>query len=184
MGANTPGGYPYPLPTEPVRDGALRIRELAEATDRLSNTIMEASNTGTYSVPTGVWRFMTTVAPPNNERDPLAYITHDGSSILLQKAGWWRVWIVVKWLGGTAGTTHSRRWIGWSTSNSTPPGQWAQSGISTTGSTQVCQTFADISNVNAVPARVAAYAFQDSEGAINVNWVRTVAQWVSPPTAP
>jgi hypothetical protein len=35
MPANTPSGLPYPLPTEPVRDGAVAIRALAEATDTL-----------------------------------------------------------------------------------------------------------------------------------------------------
>lgn len=34
MPGTTPHGLPYPLPTEPVRDGALRIRELAEAIDQ------------------------------------------------------------------------------------------------------------------------------------------------------
>lgn len=33
MPSKTPRGLPYPLPPEPVRDGALRIRELAEAID-------------------------------------------------------------------------------------------------------------------------------------------------------
>ena len=31
MPANTPNGLPYPLPTEPVAEGALAIRNLAEA---------------------------------------------------------------------------------------------------------------------------------------------------------
>ena len=33
MPANTPRGYPYPLPTEPVAEGAQAIRNLAEAID-------------------------------------------------------------------------------------------------------------------------------------------------------
>lgn len=33
MPANTPRNFPYPLPTEPVAEGAQRIRELAEALD-------------------------------------------------------------------------------------------------------------------------------------------------------
>ena len=34
MPASTPGGLPYPLPTEPVAEGAQAIRNLAEAADR------------------------------------------------------------------------------------------------------------------------------------------------------
>ena len=33
MPSNTPGGLPYPLPTEPVAEGAQAIRNLAEAVD-------------------------------------------------------------------------------------------------------------------------------------------------------
>lgn len=34
MPSQTAGGLPYPLPTEPVKEGAVAIRNLAEATDR------------------------------------------------------------------------------------------------------------------------------------------------------
>ena len=33
MPANTPRGYPYPLPVEPVAEGAQAIRNLADALD-------------------------------------------------------------------------------------------------------------------------------------------------------
>lgn len=42
MPANTPKGLPYPLPSEPVAEGAQAIRNLAEATDtRLRLTVID-----------------------------------------------------------------------------------------------------------------------------------------------
>jgi hypothetical protein len=47
--ANTPRGYPYPLPTEPVAEGAQAIRNLAERID--SNSALELIETKTLSAP-------------------------------------------------------------------------------------------------------------------------------------
>ncbi len=51
MPANTTKGYPYPLPTDPVAEGAGAIQDLAEAVDTQLGT--RASGTVTVNVTTG-----------------------------------------------------------------------------------------------------------------------------------
>ena len=48
MPANTPKGFPYPLPTEPVAEGAQAIRNLAEADDRRSPLYAELKPQAAY----------------------------------------------------------------------------------------------------------------------------------------
>lgn len=52
MPANTPHGFPYPLPTEPVAEGAQAIRNLAEAVERSDATLAYVEKTSAVTVTT------------------------------------------------------------------------------------------------------------------------------------
>jgi hypothetical protein len=56
LGASTPGGLPYPSPTDPVYQGAAAIQALATAIDGiLAGSYRIHNNTDTVTVGTGVW---------------------------------------------------------------------------------------------------------------------------------
>lgn len=50
-GATTPGGYPYPDPTDPVAEGAAAIRALAEAVQ--ARMVLSLNNTGALPIAAG-----------------------------------------------------------------------------------------------------------------------------------
>jgi hypothetical protein len=54
---NQPGGAPYPLPTDPVANGALAITNLAQYVDR---ALVRGTRTAAQNVPTGTWTQITT----------------------------------------------------------------------------------------------------------------------------
>lgn len=57
MPSQTAGGLPYPLPTEPVRDGAQAIHNLADAIQaRGGGQLIQAGNSSGVTQPTGVLR--------------------------------------------------------------------------------------------------------------------------------
>lgn len=56
MPSNTAGGWPYPLPTEPVRDGAVAIKALADqANKRLVNLSVFGVRTVAAFDANGLW---------------------------------------------------------------------------------------------------------------------------------
>jgi microcystin-dependent protein len=57
MPANTPRGFPYPLPTEPVAEGAQAIRNLAEAVDVAAVPIGAPIPWLTATIPAGYREF-------------------------------------------------------------------------------------------------------------------------------
>lgn len=54
MPGTTPRGFPYPLPTEPVAEGAQAIRNLAEAIDAKSGIIPLAMNASGSALPRSI----------------------------------------------------------------------------------------------------------------------------------
>lgn len=52
LGANTPGGIPYPLPTDPVANGAANMQAMATFLDPAEICLYRAENT---NVSTGAW---------------------------------------------------------------------------------------------------------------------------------
>lgn len=53
MPANTPRGFPYPLPAEPVAEGAQAIRNLAEAVDAFLSELAYVEVTASVNVASG-----------------------------------------------------------------------------------------------------------------------------------
>lgn len=53
MPSNTTNGLPYPLPTEPVKDGAVSIQNLANALDTRGNGYYTQRGSTTWTVPAG-----------------------------------------------------------------------------------------------------------------------------------
>jgi hypothetical protein len=51
MPSNTTDGLPYPLPTEPVKDGAVSIQNLATALDSRGNGFYTQRGTSTWTIP-------------------------------------------------------------------------------------------------------------------------------------
>jgi hypothetical protein len=83
MPGTTPGGaLPYPLPDEPVKDGAQRVMELAEKLVTSEWLVFRAED---QNVPTGVW---TNVGPTSTPVSRGAgYLQGGGLGVTVLKAG-------------------------------------------------------------------------------------------------
>ena len=174
MPGTTGGGYPYPLPTEPVRDGAQRIRELAEATDWRMGVFIECTRSSAGNVGTAAW---SQLAVPDlvRERDPANWVYNDPTSPLINQAGWWDILLMVRWSSSTAG----RRALGWVLSQANPsPPSANQSFMTASATGNLTQTFRDLAFINnPIPGRILPIVYQDSGATLTIDYVRIVARY-------
>ena len=98
MPGTTAGGLPYPLPTEPVRDGAQRIRELAERLDTAEWEVFRSEN---QNCTTSTWQqigYTTTPVSRNN-----AIFSGSGSGITVKVVGRYLIHAAATFSANTAG---------------------------------------------------------------------------------
>lgn len=183
MPSLTGGGYPYPLPGEPVREGAQRIQELATAVDQRFGTLMEVAKGSSQNVGSGAW---TNIAVPDlqRERDPLGMITQDATSPILQVAGWWDVLIMARW-ASTPASAAGRRAIGWIVSTGAGTPALSNQTIQGAGATgALVQSFRDLVYLGTAANRVLLTAFQDSGVTLTIDWARIVVRYAGAAVAP
>lgn len=94
---NTPGGLPYPLPTEPVAQGAARLRALAEALDP---AVVGVQQTGVWSCPSGGWQLVPMASSLITVGAGLAAA---GSGVSVNRTGRFQIFARITFAASTAG---------------------------------------------------------------------------------
>lgn len=96
MPATTPQGLPYPLPTEPVAEGAAAIRALAEALDARPRTAVGASAVFVYSANDQNHRiYVPAITKAWSDFDAIANVFPSGGYVLVPVTGRYLVHVEV-----------------------------------------------------------------------------------------
>jgi len=181
---NTPGGLPYPDPTDPVSAGADNIRNLAQALDVVGMWIAAAAQnvqTATFVVVNAA------TAIPSITNDPS--LTNNAGAITIGKAGIYRLSAQLRWSGG--GSAGSRRGIHMTLNGATIDG----SGNIAAGGRNIGATIAapgvggDVTQGYTSPPFkaiagdiVRVFAFQDSGITLPLVWTATDSNTYQGPT--
>jgi len=181
MPANTGGGYPYPLATEPVRDGATAIQNLATAVDSRMGSFIELGKTATLAVGTGGW-YTAALATGDilNERDPLSLLQADGTGVVVP-VGYYDVLVQMQWANAGASTA-GRRIVGFGNVTGGPT-TWNQSASVCIPNAGGVQTHRGLWR-NDASTRVCALAYQDSGATVNLAAVHLMIRYLSAQPTP
>lgn len=156
MPSNTSGGFPYPLPSEPVRDGAIRIQGLAETIDQDPDE-MQIYRGVDHTATTGAWGRVGWTGVTYSHGSGLAAVSGSGGGVKVTNAGRYFVQGGCQFPGSNGG---GRRMVGVADASlASPPGD----GHATVGGVSGLHTH-HFGRAISLPAgaTVSLFIFQDS----------------------
>jgi len=146
-GGTTPGGLPYPAPTDPVAQGAAAIQALATAVDALvfPKDYRAITGTSTVTISTGVWTKVGVwlAAEPGAVGSG---ITSSANGLQLLVPGVYLLSAMVEWAGGSSG---GRRLMGFGTAAAASAGAFYRNSVITPDTSAVDQTYSEVIYVDA-----------------------------------
>lgn len=166
MPAVNASGWPYPLPTEPVRDGAAAIKALADALP--VRGYMAVTGSATVNCGTGLF---TNVPTPTAEAGGYgaanAGLSNDAISIIVGQAGVYLITLTAVWSANATG----RRMLGFSGTSgdgtADAPGPNALVSMAAHAGNTISQKFAEQVYL-AAGTRIMMRAFQDSGATLSI----------------